>query len=260
MLLSALLVQCALSLSLTTTVAVAPVDALGFDAADVPAVSRAVASAVVAAGPTVAAGSGVDEACARDVACVQQRLVSSGQSHLLQVTVLRVGSDVEASDVLYQKDGGVVARGSRVVPVAEFLADPLSGDVVAALKLLGPPVIAAVPAARGPTLPPIPSKGVVTAVAGGVVAAIGIVGFALEASVLEDRTASGDDKNLALVAGWLSLGVAAVGLVGSGAGVAWAVVDPAPIGSPSDPAPTWLAPWLASSVAPSSPAAAPAGP
>ena len=171
-----------------------------------------------------------------------------------------LGSDVEASDVLYQKDGGVVARGSRVVPVAEFLADPLSGDVVAALRLLVPPVIAAVPAARGPTLPPIPSKGVVTAVAGGVVAAIGIVGFALEASVLEDRTASGDDKNLALVAGWLSLGVAAVGLVGSGAGVAWAVVDPAPIGSPSDPAPTWLAPWLASSVAPSSPAAAPAGP
>ena len=88
------------------------------------------------------------------------------------------------------------------------------------------------------------------------VAAIGIVGFALEASVLENPTASGDDKNRALVAGWLYLGVAAVGLVSAGAGVAWAIVDPAPIGSPSAPAPTWLAPWMA----PSSPAAAPAGP
>jgi hypothetical protein len=258
MFLSALLVHCALSVSMTT-VAVAPVDALGFDQADVPAVSRAVAGAVVAAGLSVAAGASVDEACARDAACVRQRLVSSGQSHLLQVTVLRVGSDVEASDVLYQKDGGVVARGSRVVPVADFLADPLSGEVVAALKRLLPSGVAVVAPARGPTLPSIPSKGVVTAVAGGVLAAVGVVGFALEASVLEDPTASGDDKNRALVAGWLSLGVAAVGLVSSGAGVAWAIVDPAPLGSPSAAAPTWPA-WLAPLVSPSSPAAAPAGP
>jgi hypothetical protein len=149
------------------------------------------------------------------------------------------------------------------VPVADFLADPLSGEVVAALKRLLPSGVAVVAPARGPTLPPIPSKGVVTAVAGGVLAAVGVVGFALEASVLEDPTASGDDKNRALVAGWLYLGVAAVGLVSSGAGVAWAIVDPAPLGSPSAAAPTWpawLAPLVAPSVAPSSPAAAPAGP
>ena len=235
MLLPAILVELALSVSMTT-VSVSPVDAIGFADADVPAVGRAVDTAVVNAGLTAVAGPSVADDCAVVPACVQSLVLASGQDHLLRVTVLRVGSDVEASDGLYDRSGTAIAHGSRVVPVDAFLTAPLSPDVVTALRGLA--VAVAPPSDEAKPLrlqPRTPSKGMVTVVAGGLVGAVGLIGFALEASTLEDPTSLGTDKERAQVTGWVYLGLAAVGLATAGAGVAWAVVDPAPIGAPPPP-------------------------
>jgi hypothetical protein len=231
MLLPALLVELALSVSMST-VSVSPVDAIGFADADVPAVGRAVDAAVVNAGLTTVAGPSVADDCAVVPGCVQSLVLASGQDHLLRVTVLRVGSDVEASDGLYDRSGTAIAHGSRVVPVDAFMTAPLSPDVVTALRALA--VAAPPPSDDSKPLqlqPRTPSKGMVTVVAGGLVGAVGLIGFALDASTLEDPTSLGTDKERARVTGWVYLGIAAVGLATAGAGVAWALVDPAPIGA-----------------------------
>ena len=240
MLLPALLVELALSLSSasTTTVAIAPVDAVGFAATEVPAVGRSVEQAVVGAGLVAVPGPGVADDCAAAPACVQSLVLASGQDHLLRVTVLRVGADVEASDGLYDRSGVAIARGARVVPVDEFMKAPLSQDVAAALRDLAAAVEPA-PEVRPIPQPRTPSKGMVTAVVGGLVGAAGVVGFALEASTLQDPTSLGTDKERARVTGWVYLGIAVVGVATAAAGVAWAVVDPLPIGAvPLSPSPS----------------------
>ena len=63
---------------------------------------------------------------------------------------------------------------------------------------------------------------------GAVVAVVGLAGFAFDASVLEDPTSAGAEKERARVTGWGWLAAAGVGVAAAAAGTAWTVIESAP--------------------------------
>jgi hypothetical protein len=225
---------------LAATVGVVPVELVGFDDTDVPGAIAAVDAAIVATGHAVAPGPALDEACAADGVCVAGRFDGTSLDHLLHLSALRVGGDVEVKDTLYDRGGAVLASGSRLVTVEVFLKDPLSSEVGAVLVGLAPPAptstttaTTASPAPAALDLPP----GVFVAGAGGLLAAIGLVAFGLEAATLEDPGSAGSDKERARTMGWVYLGLAAVGVGAAAGGAVWALLpDEAATPAPEAPA------------------------
>jgi hypothetical protein len=232
------LLTLALTARLAATVGVVPVELVGFDDKDVPAAVAAVDAAVVATGHAVAPGPAVDEACATDGVCVAGRFDGTTIDQLLRLSALRVGGDVEVKDTLYDRGGAVLASGSRLVTVEVFLKDPLSSEVGAVLVGLAPPAATTTTTTTtrttaAPGLPP----GVFVAGAGGLFAAIGLVGFGVEAATLEDPSSQGSDKERARAMGWVYLGLTAIGVGAAAGGVAWALLPDESATSSSTPTP-----------------------
>jgi len=232
---------------LAASVGVAPVELVGFDDKDAPAAVAAIDAAVAATGHAVVPGPAVDDACAADGTCVAGRFDGTSLDQLLRLSALRVGGDVEVKDTLYDRGGAVLASGSRLVTVEVFLKDPLSSEVGAVLVGLAPSSpsssssSSSTSSAKVPSGLPLP-PGAIVAGAGGLLAAIGLVGFGVEAATLEDPESSGSDKERARTMGWVYLGLAAIGVGATAGGAFWALMpEEAPLpdssSSPSSPSP-----------------------
>jgi hypothetical protein len=169
----------------------------------------------------------VAEDCATAPACVAEALTSSATPALVRVTALRVGGDVEVHDAAYDGEGAVIADETRLLSVADFLAAPFSPSVLAAMAAQATPTATATTTPDAPSSPSLP-LGTIVAVGGGVVAAIGLVGFVAEAGTLENPRSLGADKERARVTAWVFLGVAAVGAAAIGAGAVLGFSDDAP--------------------------------
>ena len=220
----------ALVTGLAATVGVVPVELLGFDGNDAPAARAAVDAAVIATGHAVAAGPALDETCAADGTCVARRFDGTSLDQLLHLSALRVGGDVEVKDTLYDRGGAVLASGSRLVTVEVFLKDPLSSEVGAVLVGLAPSSpssssssSASSSALTAPAVVGLP-PGAVVAGAGGLLAAIGLVGFGIDVATLEDPSSKGSDKERARMTGWIYLGLTAVGVGAAAGGAVWAML------------------------------------
>lgn len=235
----------ALAVHLSTTVGVVPPELVGFDDKDIPTARTAVGRAVTATGHKAALGPEVDEACAADGTCVAARLEGADFEHLVRVTALRVGDDVEVEDTLWDRGGAVVATGKRIVTVEGFLQSPLSSEVSAVL--LAAAEASADPATGGSggtatkTPDPAPDPALkprfIVAGAGGVLATIGLIGFAVEAATLEDPASRGADKDRARTTGWLFLGMTAVGVGAAAGGLVWALMPEDGAAVPATPPP-----------------------
>ncbi len=219
------LLTVALTARLVATVGVGPVELVGFDDRDATAAVAAVNAAVVATGHAVASGPSLDDICAEDGVCVASRLDGTDLDQLLRLSALRVGGDVEVKDTLYDHDGAVVATGTRLVTVEVFLQDPLSSEVGAVLVGLAPSSPSSPSSSKQAEaivleVPP----GAFVAGAGGLLAAIGLAGFGIEAATLEDPSSKGSDKERARVMGWVYLGLTAIGVGAATGGAAWALL------------------------------------
>lgn len=239
---TSLILACATGFA--ATVGVVPVELVGFDGNDAPAARAAVDAAVLATGHAVAPGPALDESCAADGTCVARRFDGTSLDQLLHLSALRVGGDVEVNDTLYDRGGAVLASGSRLVTVAHFLKDPLSSEVGAVLVGLAPPSSSSSSSSpsssslsglRAPAVVDLP-PGAVVAGAGGLLAAIGLVGFGVDVATLEDPSSKGSDKERAQMTGWVYLGLTAVGVGAAAGGAVWALLpDAEPPTSPSSP-------------------------
>lgn len=144
---------------------------------------------------------------------------------LVSVEALRVGGDVDVAEVVVV--GGVASHRRRSVPVPSLAGHILSPETC---KALAPPVVVAPPPPKeeAPAAVVAVHPGLWLAGGGAVVAVVGLAGFAFDASVLEDPTSAGADKERARVTGWVWLAAAGVGVAAAAAGTAWTVVDSAP--------------------------------
>lgn len=234
------LLTLALATRLSAAVGVVPVELVGFEDKDVPGAVAAVDAAVVATGHSVAPGPAVDDACAADGVCVAGRFDGTTLDQLLRLSALRVGGDVEVKDTLYDRGGAVLASGSRLVTVEVFLKDPLSSEVGAVLVGLAPASESTSTAATTPGAAPAAldlPPGAFVAGAGGLVAAIGLVGFGVEAATLEDPSSKGSDKERARAMGWVYLGLTAIGVGAAAGGAIWALLPDESAPPPSSPSP-----------------------
>jgi len=221
----------ALVTGLAATVGVVPVELVGFDGNDAPAALAAVDAAVLATGHAVAPGPALDETCAADGTCVARRFDGTSLDQLLHLSALRVGGDVEVKDTLYDRGGAVLASGSRLVTVEVFLKDPLSSEVGAVLVGLAPssPTSSSSSSSSSSSVLTAPAvvdlpPGAVVAGAGGLLAAIGLVGFGIDVATLEDPSSKGSDKERARMTGWIYLGLTAVGVGAAAGGAVWALL------------------------------------
>lgn len=187
----------------------------GFAEADAEAVTSRLRAEI-----TACAGDVVDvelpSPC--DEACVGQTAVAAGVSRVVTIEALRVGGDVDVQERIIASDSRVQHDGHRTVPAADFAAAVLSPEACAILRPAVEPVAPVVEAA--PLHPAWFIAG-----AGAVIAAGGLVAFAVEATTLEDPKSSGADKERARVTGTIALGAVFVGVVAAGVGAGIALSE-----------------------------------
>jgi hypothetical protein len=228
---------------------------IGFDERDTARAAAAVDAAIVAAGQTAVDGPALDERCVEGE-CVVRGVLGHSFSHLLRLSALRIGGEVETNDTLYDREGAVVATASRVVPVAAFFAHPLSPEVERALDAVPPKTTTTTtttttpttstpdPATPGATTKDVPHPRPpqdgppVGLIVGGASAAalVGmLVGFGWEAATLESRSSTGGDKERARAGVFLYLLGAGVSALGVGTGVVLATLPAEESQPPVDP-------------------------
>lgn len=220
---------------------------IGFDERDTARAAAAVDAAIVAAGQTAVDGPALDERCVEGE-CVVRGVLGHSFSHLLRLSALRIGGEVETKDTLYDREGAVVATASRVVPVATFFSHPLSPELERALAALAaqtPP-----PATTTTTETTTPASAVTSTdatsradvpvglIIGGAsaLALVGtLAGFGWEAATLESRSSTGGDKERARAGVFLYLLGAGVSALGVGTGVVLATLPAEESQPPVDP-------------------------
>jgi hypothetical protein len=211
---------------------------IGFDERDTARAAAAVDAAIVAAGQTAVDGPALDERCVEGE-CVVRGVLGHSFSHLLRLSALRIGGEVETKDTLYDRQGAVVATANRVVPVATFFSHPLAPELERALAALAtqppPPATTTTTTTTTTTETTTPASAVTSTdatssadvpvglIVGGAsaLALVGtLAGFGWEAATLESRSSAGDDKARARTGVWIYL----IGAVASAVGVASGVV------------------------------------
>jgi hypothetical protein len=227
------------SVHLLASVGVVP-EFIGFDDVDAARAAAVVDAAVVATGHPAVTGPTLDDRCVEGE-CIVGAILGHPFSHLLRLSALRVGGEVETKETLYDRAGAIVVTASRVVPVAAFFTNSLSPQVTNALTALAskepsPPTTTTTTTTMTTTTPstdtppqtttagaPVPI-GLIVAGVSGAVMAIAVSGFFFEAWTLEQRDSAGADKDRARYTVWAALIAAVVGAGGVGAGVLLGVV------------------------------------
>jgi hypothetical protein len=230
---------------------------IGFDERDTARAAAAVDAAIVAAGQTTVDGPALDDRCVEGE-CVVRGVLGHSFSHLLRLSALRIGGEVETKDTLYDREGAVVATASRVVPVATFFSHPLSPELERALAALTaqppPPATTTTtttttrttttetttPASTVTSTDATSSADVPVGLIVGGASALALVGtlagFGWEAATLESRSSAGDDKARARTGVWIYLIGAAASAVGVASGVVLAALpaeEPPPTVDPT---------------------------
>jgi hypothetical protein len=146
-----------------------------------------------------------DEVCAGGLA------TTAGVPHLVMIEALRVGGDVDVQERVISNDGKIEHDAHRTVPAAAFETAVISPEVCALVKAAEAPKETPTTTTTRPLHPAWYVTG-----AGGAVAVVGLLGFAIEASTLEDPTSAGSDKERARVTGTIALAAVFVGVVAAG--------------------------------------------
>lgn len=201
-------------------VAVAAPTGLGFEDAELPVLQARMRAAIAATGAQVVDVDSVDADCVADAACIVGRIGENDA--IVIVDVSRVGSDVEAIDGVWGRDGAALGRAQRSLSMTALDEAPLSPEVTTALAALAPrappaPAPSTKQASPAPSLPSL-SPSTLAVGAGVVVGVASLAGFALEAGTLEDPRSAGTDKERARVSAWVLLGGVVAGVGGAVAG------------------------------------------
>lgn len=199
------------------TVVATPLVALGLTEADETAARERLEAQVTAAGGALTPAAPVDELCRADDACVEEARASAGAAVWISLSLARVGDELDIDEVIASSTG--VRRATRTVGVDQLATSVLSEETVATISSSSTttaPAADTPPEVASSSEPP--PLGLIAAIAGGGVAAVGLAAFGVEAATLEDAASLGADKERARTMGAVYLSVAALGVLGAGLG------------------------------------------